>query len=99
MVAHYIQSNYTVLLEWIMPSFVNGSIMIEVFKTNITSIKIARWLTKEIHKNFIGYQVNFDLSDCDRILRVVYNNEHFHPLNFTNWLKTKGCHAEVLPDN
>ena len=73
--------------------------MIEIFRTNITDAGEAKKLVEEIHASFAGYQVNFDLSDCDRILRVVYNNEHFHPLNFTNWLKTKGCHAEVLPDN
>ena len=45
--------------------------MIEVFKTNISNGEEASRLMVEIKKAFAGYKVNFDLSDCDRILRVV----------------------------
>jgi len=73
--------------------------MIEVFKTNITSIKTARRLTKEIQEHFVGYKVNFDLTDCDRILRVVCNTEDFYHQPFINWLYARGCVAEILPDH
>jgi len=72
--------------------------MIEVFKTNISNSEEVSRLEVEIQKAFAGYKVNFDLSDCDRILRVVYEAENFCVGNFIYWLKTKGCIAEVLPD-
>ncbi len=72
--------------------------MIEVFKTNITSVKMARRLTREIHDHFVGYKVNFDLTDCDRIMRVVCKAEDFCRQHFIQWLSARDCVAEILPD-
>jgi hypothetical protein len=71
--------------------------MIEVFSTNISCHEKARQLIEEIHTAFTGYRANFDLTDCDNILRIVYGNEHFEVLRFISWLNTKGCLATVLP--
>lgn len=71
--------------------------MIEVFSTNIHCPEKASQLIEEIHKAFRGYRANFDLNDCDKILRIVYGNEHFEVMRFTSWLQTKGCLAQVLP--
>lgn len=73
--------------------------MIEVFKTNITSVRTARRLTREIQDNFAGYKVNFDLTDCDRILRVVCKDEDFYRPRFISWLNARGCVVEILPDH
>jgi len=73
--------------------------MIEVFKTNINCPEQAKLLVKEIHKTFAEYKANFDLDDCDKILRVVNNNGTIAALHFINWLKTCGCNAELLPDD
>lgn len=43
---------------------------IEVFKTNATN-QTAVALQALISQNFPRYQINFDLEDCDRVLRVV----------------------------
>jgi hypothetical protein len=72
--------------------------MIEVFSTNISCPEKAGSLIEEIHQTFIGYKANFDLSDCDKILRVVYGTQQFEVFHFKNWLTTKGCIAEILPD-
>ena len=48
--------------------------MVEVFKTNVASPHDAAKLVKLIHDSFRGYTANFDLEDCDRILRI--NNIH-----------------------
>jgi hypothetical protein len=71
---------------------------IEIFKTNVTNSQQANWLIEEIHRTF-NYRVNFDLSDCDRILRVVSSTENIQSAYFIAWLKKYGCCAEVLPDN
>jgi len=41
--------------------------------------------------------VNFDLDDCDRILRVVFEGKIQSDL-LIELLKDVGCIAEVLPD-
>jgi hypothetical protein len=54
--------------------------MIEVFKTNINCADKATQLVEQIHENFASYRANFDLNDCDRILRVVSGNNNIDPL-------------------
>jgi hypothetical protein len=44
--------------------------IIEVYKTNIESKEDARDLVALIQSSFMEVKVNFDLDDCDRILRV-----------------------------
>ena len=44
--------------------------MVEVFKTNVKDQGVADKLIDQIHRIFIGYMANFDLEDCDNILRV-----------------------------
>lgn len=44
--------------------------MIEVFKTNVNTRAHARQLVQVIQQTFEGYSANFDLEDCDRILRI-----------------------------
>jgi hypothetical protein len=44
--------------------------MVEVFKTNVDNRDHAMWVVALIHKIFPDYQANFDLEDCDKILRV-----------------------------
>lgn len=72
--------------------------MIEVFKTDVSNAETASWLVAEIQHAFAGYQVNFDLSDCDKILRVVCDADQFCIKSFTRFLQAKGCSAELLPD-
>lgn len=43
---------------------------IEVFRTNITHYKQAVNLKRELLASCPYYKVNFDLEDCDKILRI-----------------------------
>jgi tRNA G26 N,N-dimethylase Trm1 len=52
--------------------------MILVFKTTVSSKARAKKLEPYINQNLPGIQWNFDLSDCDRVLRVD------SPVNITN---------------
>ena len=72
--------------------------MIEVFKTNVESRDQAKMLIEEIHRNFAGYKANFDLQDCDNILRVKSVAESIEADCLINFLKDFGFEAEVLPD-
>jgi len=44
--------------------------MVEVFKTNVESTREAKLIVKKLAQAFPAHKINFDLSDCDRILRV-----------------------------
>lgn len=44
--------------------------MVEVFKTNVIQLCDAEKMLQTIKNKFCHYLVNFDLEDCDKILRV-----------------------------
>jgi len=44
--------------------------MVEVFKTNVRGKRQARVLLDILSERFPLFRINFDLEDCDKILRV-----------------------------
>lgn len=44
--------------------------MVEIFKTNVEETEKAVQITEILRKRFPTCRFNFDLSDCDRILRA-----------------------------
>ncbi|WP_228012007.1 hypothetical protein [Flavobacterium hungaricum] len=44
--------------------------MVEVFKTNVQKETDTNYIIAVIKRQFPMYKVNFDLEDCDKILRV-----------------------------
>ncbi len=48
--------------------------MVEVFKTNVRSIRKAKHIIQKLAKEFPAHKINFDLDDCDKILRVQGKN-------------------------
>lgn len=71
--------------------------MIEVFSTNIRDPALAGQLLKQIHLAFKDYTANFDLDDCDRILRVQAKGQ-IDTEELIGFLELLGCAAKVLPD-
>jgi hypothetical protein len=47
--------------------------MVEVFKTNVDSVAASEELHAELQFLFPTCKINFDLDDCDRILRIEGN--------------------------
>jgi hypothetical protein len=72
--------------------------MVEVFKTDVQDPMQADWLLEQIHQNAGDYRANFDLEDCDRILRVKCPTGSVQSSLVIALLKDLGCRAEVLPD-
>ena len=72
--------------------------MVEVFKTDVNHRTHANMLVEQIHKAFTGYKANFDLDDCDRILRVKSFNGAVESRGLIELFRTLGFRAEVLPD-
>ena len=52
----------------------NADPMVEIFKTNVRSIRKAKLIIQKLAEEFPAHKINFDLSDCDRILRVQGKN-------------------------
>jgi hypothetical protein len=71
--------------------------MIEVFKTNVENEQQASMLTQLIQHVFPGYRANFDLHDCDNILRI-QSAADIEPAVIINLLFVAGFQAEVLPE-
>jgi hypothetical protein len=44
--------------------------MVEIFKTNITDGVQAGFILQLLKEQWPQYKANFDLEDCDRILRI-----------------------------
>jgi hypothetical protein len=72
--------------------------MVEVFKTNVTNRVHANRLIDQIHHAFREYKANFDLEDCDRILRVKSVTGRIQAAHLIDLLSNSGFRAEVLPD-
>ena len=70
---------------------------VEVFKTNVSDPEQAKRLVDQIERTFTTAKVNFDLEDCDRILRVEFEEQIQSDL-LIDLLKDIGYVAEVLPD-
>jgi hypothetical protein len=71
---------------------------IEVFKTNVTDQDHANMLIARIHRSYMEYTANFDLSDCDNILRVKSASGSVEPDLLIKLLRDHGFFAEILPD-
>ena len=50
--------------------------MVEVFKTNVQRKQEAEMLIRKLLGHFPDHKINFDLSDCDKILRVEGESIH-----------------------
>ncbi|QSW90441.1 MULTISPECIES: hypothetical protein [Flavobacterium] len=44
--------------------------VVEIFKTNVEKETETNYVIAVIKRQFPSYKVNFDLEDCDKILRV-----------------------------
>lgn len=44
--------------------------MIKVYKTNVKNSDMADFITEQLLKRYPGFAINFDLMDCDNVLRV-----------------------------
>lgn len=69
--------------------------MIEVFRTNVDSYEMAASVVKAISNHFAGLESNFDLGDCDRILRVK-SHDNFNPSDIAAFVSSLNVQIEVL---
>ncbi|MES2617389.1 MAG: hypothetical protein V4613_05895 [Bacteroidota bacterium] len=67
---------------------------VEVFKTNVKTKQEANRIVTLIEKQYPHSKVNFDLSDCDKILRITGNG--LDVKSITNLVNKLGYFCAVL---
>ncbi|UXP31243.1 hypothetical protein N6H18_12880 [Reichenbachiella agarivorans] len=67
---------------------------IEVFKTNVDCQHKAADILKELLNLFSYSEANFDLDDCDRVLRIV--GENIEIKEVIKLINQTGYHCEVM---
>ena len=70
--------------------------MIEVFKTNVQNPESAEKIATALSTHFGYPNVDFDLEDCDKVLRIEADN--ISNAKVIKLLQEWGCQCEVLPD-
>lgn len=68
--------------------------MVEVFKTNVNELEKSELLARKLQTYFPATKINFDLQDCDKILRV--EGENILSLEIIQILNDRGYLCEVL---
>ena len=69
---------------------------VEVFKTNVARHSQAQVLVQLLSQNLPGCKINFDLEDCDRILRV--EGKDCLPGVVIELVQRKGFFCQVLEE-
>jgi len=67
---------------------------VEVFKTNVDEVESSEILIRKVLDHFPESQVNFDMEDCDKILRV--EARKVIPERIIEILNAHGYTCEVL---
>jgi hypothetical protein len=72
--------------------------MVEVFKTDIQTDSQANFLLQQLLKEFPDLKINFDLEDCDNILRIETRGKAIDTALIVDLVKNYGFEIEILPD-
>jgi hypothetical protein len=72
--------------------------MIEVLKTDVANETDAANLLIKLQQAFVGCRFNFDIDDCDHILRVNASRDMPDIRAVINLILAEGFNADVLPD-
>ncbi len=72
--------------------------MVEVFKTNVNTWRRAKFILDLIHQKFESCEANFDLDDCDNILRVESSDEYFNFDLIKSLLEKRKVQIDFLPE-
>ena len=68
--------------------------MVEIFKTNVKKKKRSEKLVSLLSMKYPDLKINFDLEDCDKILRI--EGESFCPTRITKKMNKLGHKCLVL---
>ena len=70
---------------------------VEIFKTHIQHPKQAEKICMKLSAAFPGSKINFDLDDCDKILRI--ESSHINVEAVLSVMKNLRFYCTLIPDN
>ena len=68
--------------------------MVEAFKTDVQKQTQSKMLLSILSETFPSFKINFDLSDCDKVLRV--EGDNIEALSIMMLVKEHGFKCEIL---
>ena len=68
--------------------------MVEAFKTNVQKKTQSNMLLAVLSEAFPSFKINFDLSDCDKVLRI--EGDNIEVLSIMMLVKENGFRCELL---
>ena len=68
--------------------------MVEAFKTDVQKKTQSKMLLSILSETFPSIKINFDLSDCDRVLRV--EGDNIEALSIMMLVKENGFKCEIF---
>lgn len=72
--------------------------IVQVFKTDVQDQQAARRIILFLRRNFTHCRINFDLDDCDRILRIESRQGSIEETEVQLLIAVYGYHCEPLQD-
>lgn len=72
---------------------------IEVFKTQITHHHEALMISSLLKEVYPAYVINFDLEDCDKVMRIKSKREPIHSEDVVKLLNRLGFYIEILEND
>ncbi|WPR70363.1 hypothetical protein SLW70_10455 [Flavobacterium sp. NG2] len=72
--------------------------MVEIFKTNIINKEQIKRVVNKIQEKFPYYKIDFDIDDCDKILRIENTNNKIDSEQIINVVSGLGFFIDILAD-
>ena len=85
-------------MVWQRENTIQTDMYIEVFKTNIQEAEEADKLLEVLLSHFPECSFNFDLDDCDKILRAKGRSVIHNKRSVIDLVASSGHQIEILPD-
>lgn len=83
-------------MESTQSSCKSEKMLVEIFKTNVNNEGLAAEIITTLKKLFPDYEINFDLDDCDRILRVEPENGIVEVDKIMRVVSNFSCEIEIV---
>lgn len=71
------------------------STIVEIFKTNVNNQQLATKIVADLKQLYPEYRINFDLEDCDNILRIEGCNK-IDTFKIMDYSKNYGILIEII---
>jgi len=72
--------------------------IVQVFKTDVEDQVIARHIVRFLQQTFSHCRINFDLEDCDKVLRIESSQTSIEEREVQLLMAGYGHHCELLQD-